>query len=322
MTERRGAVEVGTSDPGAKLSARRVVVEPYGIELGPLGHLAEERQRLATPRFDHIGVIPRGTTVGAEITGVDLRSNLSDQVIGDLKRALLDYKMIYFRDQPISSEQHIAFASRFGDLEIHPFIGSNTDHPELVRFEKSADTGGFENGWHHDVTWREEPSMGAVLHAIEVPTTGGDTLFSDVAAAYDGLDESTKSRVADLYAIHDFMLAFGAQVPPERMEATRAKFPPARHPVVHTHPDTGRKLIYVNRYFTSHIEGLPVDESIALVNMLAERSEIVEYQFRLTWEPHTVAFWDNRSVQHYATSDYWPDVRIMERASIIGPRPL
>ena len=117
--------------------------------------------------------------------------------------ALADYKVIFFRNQPLTSAQHVAFARRFGELEIHPFITGNEAHPELVRFEKGADTGGFENGWHHDVTWREVPSMGAILHAIEVPPTGGDTLFADMAASYDRLDDETKEQIDDLYAIHD-----------------------------------------------------------------------------------------------------------------------
>jgi len=312
---------VGTSDPASKLDAKRVCIERFGMELGPLGHLAAERSRLADPLFDNIGVIPKGATVGAEIIGVDLRNDLPNEVIADIRRALLDHKMIFFREQPITASQHVSFARRFGDLEIHPFIGGNAEHPELVRFEKSADVGGFENGWHHDVTWRQRPSMGAILHAIKVPATGGDTLFSDVGAAYDGLGDELRSRVDGMFAIHDFMLAFGLQVSADQRAAMRSKYPLVRHPVIHTHPETGRKVIYVNRFFTSHIEGLPERESTDLLLELTRRAETIEYQYRLSWEPHTVAFWDNRAVQHYASSDYWPDVRIMERASIVGPRP-
>jgi len=320
MTE-TSTEQPGVSDPGAKLDASRVRVDRFDMEIGPLGHLAAERQRLSNPVFDHFDLIPRGTTVGAEIVGIDLRQELTDGVITDISRALCDYKMIFFRDQPITSAQHVAFARRFGDLEIHPFITGSSDHPELVRFEKSADVGGFENAWHHDVTWRERPSMGAVLHAIQVPATGGDTLFSDMGAAYDGLDEATRELADGRFAIHDFMLAFGQQVPSDQQEALRAKYPLARHPVIHAHPVTSRKVIYVNRFFTSHIEGLSEADSNDLILRLARRAEILEYQYRLTWEPHTVAFWDNRAVQHYAASDYWPDVRIMERASIVGSRP-
>jgi len=320
MTETR-TEQAGTSDPGAKLEARRVRLERFDMEIGPLGHLAAERERLSKPVFNHFEVIPRGTTVGAELVGIDLRQELADEVIVDMGRALRDYKMIFFRDQPITSAQHVAFARRFGDLEIHPFITGSAEHPELDRFEKSADVGGFENAWHHDVTWRERPSMGAVLHAIRVPATGGDTLFSDMGAAYDGLDQETRDLADGKFAIHDFMLAFGQHVPSDQQEAARTKYPLARHPVIHTHPVTGRKVVYVNRLFTSHIEGLTDAESHDLIFRLARRAEILAYQYRLTWEPHTVAFWDNRAVQHYATSDYWPDVRIMERASIVGPRP-
>ena len=315
------AEQAGTSDPASRVVPGRVRIDRYGLDLGPWLHLADERTRLSRPSFAHISVTPRGATLGAEVGGVDLRTDQSDEVIAEIRQALLDYKVLVFRDQPITPAQHVAFARRFGDLEIHPFITGNAEHPELVRFEKGVDTGGFENGWHHDVTWREVPSMGAILHAIQVPATGGDTLFCDMGAAYDGLDSDTKERIDGLFAVHDFMLAFKHQVPEGKQEEFRARYPQARHPVVCTHPETGRKLIFVNCYFTSHIDGMDIDEGIELIRHLAGQAKVVEYQFRVRWEPDTIVFWDNRAVQHYAASDYYPDVRIMERASVVGARP-
>ncbi|MYJ84279.1 MAG: taurine dioxygenase, partial [Acidimicrobiaceae bacterium] len=293
-----GAERAGTSDPASRVTPGRVRIDRYGLDLGPWLHLADERARLARPSFRHIDVTPQGATVGAEVGGVDLRSDLADEVTAEIRQALLDYKVLVFRDQPITPAQHVAFARRFGELEIHPFITGNSEHPELVRFEKGVDTGGFENGWHHDVTWREVPSMGAILHAIQVPATGGDTLFSDMGAAYDGLDDDVKERIDDLFAVHDFMLAFKHQVPEGKMEEFRARYPQARHPVVCTHPETGRKLIFVNCYFTSHIDRMDESEGVDLIRHLAGQASVVEYQFRVRWEPDTVVFWDNRSVQH------------------------
>ena len=313
--------EAGTSDPASNITPGRVHIDRFDVTLGPLRHLAAERQRLASPQFNEIEVIPRGVTLGAEICGVDICADLPESTIAEISAALADYKVIFFRNQPLTSAQHVAFARRFGELEIHPFITGNEAHPELVRFEKGADTGGFENGWHHDVTWREVPSMGAILHAIEVPPTGGDTLFADMAASYDRLDDETKERIDDLYAIHDYMLAFAKQVPEGKQQEMRERYPLVRHPVVRTHPVTGRKLIFVNTYFTSHIEGLDEVESVKLIKHLSGQANTVEYQFRLSWEPDTVAFWDNAAVQHYASSDYYPDIRVMERASVIGTRP-
>lgn len=319
--ERRARDEPGTSDPAGALAPRRVKIDRYGILLGPCTHLAAERARLAKPRFNRIAVTPQGATLGAEIAGVDLRVELDEEVVAEIRRALLDYKVLVFRDQPVTSAQHVAFARRFGDLEIHPFITGNPEHPELVRFEKAAEVGGFENGWHHDVTWREIPSMGAVLHAVEVPPTGGDTVFSDMSAAYEGLDDDLKKRIDGMVAVHDFAIAFGRQVPEGREGEFRKRYPPVRHPVVCTHPETGRKLIFVNCYFTSHIEGLDAEQSRALILRLTAQAAVAEYQFRVHWAEDTVVFWDNRSVQHYAVSDYYPDTRVMERASIVGTRP-
>ncbi len=247
--------------------------------------------------------------------------DLPDATIAELRQALLDYKVLCFRDQPITAAQHVAFARRFGDLEVHPFIPANGEFPELVRFAKSADVGGYENGWHSDVSWRAVPSMAAVLHAVAVPPTGGDTLFADMYAAYDGLADDLKARIDGLVAVHDHVSSFGHQVPPEQREEIRAKFPPVEHPVVRTHPETGRKLIYVNRFFTSHVVGLAPAESRALIEELSRQADIIEYQCRIRWTPDTVVMWDNRAVQHYACSDYWPSVRVMERASIVGDAP-
>lgn len=307
-------------DPSASLGAVRKTMAG-GIPVGPATHLAEERQRLASLSWNSITVEQIGSTLGAEISGVDLRSDLDDSVIAELQLALDNYKVIFFRDQPLSSEEHVRFASRFGSLEIHPFIPSNTGIPELVRFEKTAEVAGYENSWHHDVTWRSAPSMGAILHGIEVPAVGGDTLFSDMGAAYDGLSDDVKDLIEDLDAEHDFMKSFGHTVPEDRMEETRAMFPIVQHPVVITHERTGRKLLYVNRNFVNRILGLPDDESRSLLAHLCDQAATCEYQVRFQWRPDSIAFWDNRAVQHYASSDYWPERRVMERASIVGARP-
>jgi taurine dioxygenase len=318
-TETAHADILATEDPSQRLGVRRR--HDSALEVGPVDHLADERGRLAALEWEHFEARQLGSTLGAEITGIDLTSELDDAVVAELARALADYKVIFFRDQPVTSEQHVAFASRFGELEIHPFIPSNTGIPELVRFEKTAEVGGYENLWHHDVTWRETPSQAAVLHAITIPPVGGDTLFSDMGAAYDGLSDEMKERIDGLTAHHDFLRAFGGQVPPERMEEMREKYPLAEHPVVVTHDVTGRKLLYVNAVFTTEIVGLDPQESADLLWELCRQAATVEYQVRFRWTPDAIAFWDNRAVQHYASSDYWPERRVMERASIVGARP-
>jgi alpha-ketoglutarate-dependent taurine dioxygenase len=308
-------------DPADGLGARRYRTALFSDWSGPATYLAAERDRLRALEWRHLTARRLSPTIGAEISGVDLREALDDDVVAELDAALAAYKVLFFRDQPISSAQHVAFAGRFGELEIHPFIPANTGNPELVRFEKTAEVAGYENSWHNDVTWRELPSRAAVLHAIEVPDVGGDTLFSDMYAAYDALDDDTKDRVEDLDAVHDFTQTFGRQVAPDQREEMRARYPEVVHPVVITHPVTGRKALYVNRNFTSRIVGLDPDESADLLRLLCRQAETVEHQIRFSWRPHSVAMWDNLAVQHYASSDYWPDRRIMERASITGPRP-
>jgi taurine dioxygenase len=313
---------LATKDPGQHFGVRRHNLPDSIVQVGPVTQLAAERERLAALEWNAFSVTPLGSTIGAELSGVDLRDDLSDDVIAEIRQALFEYKVIFFRDQPLDPDQHVRFAARFGELEVHPFIPSNTGRPELVRFEKSAETGGYENLWHHDVTWREAPSMGAVLHAVEVPPVGGDTLFCDMYAAYEGLDDETKERIEGRTAMHDFLRAFGAQVPPERMEEMRELYPMVEHPIVVTHADTGRRHLYVNRVFTSHIVGMDQAESNQLLDLLCYQAETVEYQVRFTWRNDSIAFWDNRGAQHYASSDYWPQRRVMERASVVGGRPL
>ena len=312
--------KIADNDPAEHLKAKRLRVKS-GVFVGPVGHLAEERERLEGLTWNNFKVTRLGSTIGGEIHGVDLTSDLSDDTIAEIHQALLDYKVLFFRDQPLTAEQHVKFAQRFGELEIHPFIQSNTGQPELVRFEKSADVAGYENGWHADVTWRECPSMGAVLHGIQVPNTGGDTLFSDMYAAYEGLPDDVKERIDDMVAVHDYSQAFGHQLDKETQKEMREKYPMVEHPVVRTHPETKRKLLYVNHFFVSHIKDVSEEESDELMMLLCKQAATLEYQCRFQWTTDSVVFWDNRAVQHYAASDYWPDIRIVERASIIGDRP-
>jgi len=310
---------IATEDGVVHVSQDRVHMN--GQKMGPIMHLHTERQRLASLTWQNFEVKRLGATIGAEIHGVDITTELAQPIIDELRQALLEYKVIFFRDQPLTAERHVAFARRFGELEIHPFIPSNTGVPELVRFEKSFDVKGYENTWHFDVTWRETPSMGAILHAVKVPECGGDTLFCDMYAAYEGLPDDLRARIDDLDTEHDFVKAFGRQVPDEQKADVRAKYPLVTHPLVARHPETGRKHLYNNPIFTNRILGVSESESDELMTILWSESTNVEYQCRFKWEDDSVAFWDNRACQHYASSDYWPEIRIMERASIVGARP-
>jgi taurine dioxygenase len=265
-------------------------------------------------------VVPVGTAIGAQVEGVDLRQGLSGELRDDLNRALLEWKVLFFRDQPLSPEQQRDVARNWGELELHPFLAAG-DLPEVVRFAKDATTKGTENAWHSDVTWRQLPSMGSILRAVTVPRRGGDTMWADMALAYDGLPSDIRRRVDDLTAVHDFSETFGRGMAPDELAKMRAEFPPAEHPVIRVHPETGRRTIYVNEIFTSRIVGLPRQESDTLLGLLCAQARIPEYQCRFRWEPDSVAFWDNRSTQHYAISDYWPQERVMERVTIVGDRP-
>jgi len=272
--------------------------------------------------YHRLTLQPLSPTVGAEISGVDLARTLDDATLAELRRALLEYKVIFFRDQDITTEQHLAFARRFGALETHPFAPHKEGYPEVLLLEKNEEVGGYENVWHSDVTWRLQPSLGSVLRAREVPEVGGDTLFCDMYAAYDGLDDDVKASLEGLRAVHDFTRTFGRRLEPEALVQKQEEYPPAEHPVVRTHPETGRKALYVNAAFTSHVVGLERAQSRPLLDLLYRQATVPEYQCRFRWRPESIAFWDNRAVQHYAASDYWPQRRVMERVTIIGDTPV
>ena len=236
---------LANKDPGVGLPGR-VYLPGYSRTMGPQSHLFAERERLQSLTWEHFDVKQLSPTIGAELVGLDLSQELTDEVVSEIQQALWDYKVIFFRNQEITSEQQIRFAQRFGELEIHPFLPPNTETPELVRFEKNANAAGYENQWHHDVTWRETPSQGAILRAIEIPPIGGDTLFVDANAAYEGLAQEIKDEIDSLNAVHDFLRAFGRQVPKEKLAEMREMYPLVKHPVVINHHQTGKPLLYLS----------------------------------------------------------------------------
>jgi taurine dioxygenase len=284
--------------------------------------MSEAARRIEPQIF---GYAPLTPTIGAEVRNIDLAKPISEAGLAELRDALLTWKVLFFRDQAITTEQHLAFARLFGALEIHPFAPHKPGYPEVLAITHDRESKGRENTWHSDVTWRIEPSLGSVLRALEVPEVGGDTLFSDMYAAYDGLSDEIKAKIEGRVAVHDFepfrrgLRAKG--VSEAQIEELNRKFPKAEHPVVRTHPETGRKTIYVNRAFTQSIVGYTREESDALLAYLYAQAAVPEYQCRFRWKKDSLAFWDNRACQHYAVSDYWPAVRRMERVTIIGDRP-
>ena len=274
------------------------------------------------------------THIGAELVGIDLAKAVRDDgLFNDIKAALLEHKALFLRDQIISKADHVAFASRFGELEDHPVAGSDPDHPGLVCIYKDLDSppDHYENAWHCDATWREKPPMGAVLRCLECPPVGGDTIWVNMARAYEDLPADIKLRIEGLYARHSIEASFGARMPIEKRHALKAQFPDAEHPVVRIHPETGEKVLFVNA-FATHLTNYHTSENVRfgqdyspggsnLLNYLISRASIPEYQVRWRWRPNSIAIWDNRCTQHYAVMDYWPAVRKMERAGIVGDKP-
>jgi len=294
----------------------------HNIQMGPRPYLKERHEQLSRLSWKKILVERVSPCLGAQISGVDLCEPLDDQTFEEIRAALLAYRVIFFRDQNMSSEQHLAFAKRFGELEEHPFIQSDAADAEVVRFDKDEQAVGVENLWHSDVSWREVPSLGSVLRAHIVPDVGGDTLFADMVAAYECLDDETKGLIEGKRAVNDFTQSFGMGLSPEDLAEQQKKFPAVEHPLVRTSPDTGERALYANGVFTSHIVGMDREESDVLLGRLFLEARVPEYQCRFQWRKNSVAFWDNRVVQHYAANDNWPQRRQMDRVTIIGERPV
>jgi len=269
--------------------------------------------------------------IGAELRNVSLADAANDPaVFAQIKDLLLQHKVLFFRDQPISRADHVKLAERFGPLEGHPVAGSDPEHPGLVRIYKDLDSPAeqYENAFHCDATWREAPPFGSVLRCVEGPAVGGDTIWVDMVQAYKRLPEHIKTQIADLRARHSIESTFGASMPLEKRLALREMFPDAEHPVVRTHPETGEKVLFVNA-FTTHFTNFHTAANVRyghdyspggseLLNYLIRQASIPEYQVRWRWTNDSFAIWDNRNTQHYAVQDYFPDVRKMERAGIIG----
>lgn len=271
--------------------------------------------------YERIEVVPQGRVIGAEIRGVDLSRPLDEPLREELNRALLEWKVIFFRGQGITSEQQRDFARNWGELEINPLLESGAS-AEVVRFAKGGDaTPTFENVWHTDVTFRERPALGAVLQLREVPPVGGDTMWADMAAAYDNLPDEVKERIDGATAVHDFIPGFSRFFGPDKLLPMQEQFPVVEHPVVRAHPETGRRMLFVNTSFTTHITGMAREESDRLLSYLVRQAHVPEYQVRFRWQAGDIAFWDNRATQHYAVDDYAPHRRIAERVAIAGDRP-
>ena len=289
----------------------------------------------AARRGGSIRVEPLTGAIGAELLDVDLgEASRDDGLFAEIKALLLEHKVLFLSDQDITRAEHVAFARRFGPLEDHPVVGSDPENPGLVLIHKGPDTRAeqYENAWHCDATWRECPPFGAVLRCTEAPAVGGDMIWVNMALAYERLPEPVKAQIAELRARHSIEASFGAAMPVEKRLALKAQFPDAEHPVVRTHPETGEKVLFVNA-FTTHFTNFHTAENVRfgqdyspgashLLNYLLSQAAVPEYQVRRRLRKNTVAIWDNRCTQHYAVQDFWPAVRDLERAGIIGDRPV
>jgi taurine dioxygenase len=290
-------------------------------------------------KFTKMRVEPLAVNIGAEIHGVDL-AKLDESTLGEIRQAFLLYQVVFFRDQSLTREQHMSFGRQFGELHVHPAAPFPKGYPEILRIEadanSTADLSEVRKGkrivagnyWHSDVSCDYEPPLGSILYLREVPGVGGDTLFSSMYTAYEALSEPMKRLLAGLTAIHSgehvYRARYGDNEVRDRSEHGYQRtntFPVSEHPVLRTHPETGRTALYVNAGFTTLIKELEPEASSAILDFLFNHIQRPEFGCRFRWQKNSIAFWDNRCVQHYAVFDYFPNIRSGDRVTVKGDKP-
>lgn len=276
--------------------------------------------------YESISVTPVTPAAGAVI-GVDLGRALPQKAIDEIHQALMRHHVVFFRDQHIDAGQHAEFARRFGPLRMARRAAFDvlTDVPEMQVLINDESRPPNVNHYHSDGIFRSAPEFGSILRAVECPEAGGDTIFVSLVAAYEGLSDGMKAYIENLTAVNDFMKLHGSPAKARswvgdnfaRMDAMRRDNPPVEHPLVRTHPVTGRKHLYLSESFTTHIVGVSAEESLRVLDFLFRHVAQPEYQCRFAWRPGSMAFWDNRAALHYAVADYWPEKRMMHRVTIV-----
>lgn len=270
---------------------------------------------------------PLSGALGLELRGFDLSKPLTDDQVASIRAAFNENHVLVFRDQTLTPEEQMAFGRRFGELDTHPFVDGSPEHPEVLEIVTAPDDRiNFGGGWHSDVTFLDEPDLGSILYAVELPTFGGDTLFANQHAAYDALSDTMKGVLDGLVGLHSAGPQYGAggySTKSKSMATKNADLAAkvVEHPIVRTHPETGLKGLYVNQAFTVGIKGMKKDESNAILGFLFRHAVREQFTCRVQWRPGTLVMWDNRSVQHYALHDYAGQRRHVRRITVKGDRP-
>ncbi|MFU9136668.1 taurine dioxygenase [Erwinia tasmaniensis] len=276
---------------------------------------------------ERLTITALGPYIGAQVSDINLALPLSDAQFEQLYHGLIRHQVLFFRDQPVTPQQQRALAARFGDLHIHPVYPHAPDVEEIIVLDTHDNNPPDNDNWHTDVTFIETPPAGAILAAKRLPESGGDTLWASGIAAYNALSEPFKQLLSGLHAEHDFKKSFqeykyrSSEEEHARWKQAVEKNPPLLHPVIRTHPVSGKKALFVNEGFTTRIVDLSQKESDALLNFLFAHITKPEFQVRWRWQENDIAIWDNRVTQHYANADYMPARRIMHRATILGDKP-
>ena len=263
--------------------------------------------------------------IGAELQAINLADGIDGELAATLRALLNEHEVLFLRDQAISAADQKALAEVFGPLQTHPAYGTVEGFPEVMILESTRDNPSKIEVWHSDMTFRQHPASVTVLRGITIPEVGGDTLFASMTAAYEGLSPGMQSYLEGLTAVHDFSHGFRESLAEpggrERLADAVAANPPVRHPVVQTHPETGKKVLFVNALFTTHIDGLPPLESAEVLQFLWRHASLPEFTCRFSWAPDSLVLWDNRSTQHKPVNDFFPATRRLHRVVSEGDQP-